>query len=361
MGARGRITLLGALIKRELKPTRELSYKIFSCILCEACKDLCPTGINIPEAIYQGRIHLKDVYVGGRMLSKTVKYSVSKMDSLFTILRVFSRTLYPLLYRTGKLRYIPDIPARPFKDSFQVYKSEQKIGRIALFVGCSVNYLYPRIGEALVDILIRSGYEVVVLKSEVCCGAPMRAMGFEDEAAILARKNIEIFNKMRAEAILSLCPTCTLTIRKQYPQLTSDTIKKIKDINEFFFENDIISGLEIPRRIVTYHDPCHLRYGLDIQKEPRKILKELKGIDFREMQNAEECCGFGGLFSLDFKSLSVDIGKKKMDSISRTGADTVVTSCPGCIMQLEDLRKAANAKINIIHIVELLAEAVQGQ
>jgi glycolate oxidase iron-sulfur subunit len=361
MGARGRVTMLGALVEKRLKPTNELSQRIFSCIQCEACKDLCPTGIDIPEAIYHGRMYLRNFYTKDRILRKTIKFSLERMDSLFSVFKGLYKTAYPFLYRTGKLRYIPHMASTPFKNSIQVYKQERKKGRVALFVGCSVNYLYPHLGTALLQVLIARGYEVVVLKGEVCCGAPMRAMGLEDEAVLLAQKNIEIFNKMRAEAILSICPTCTLTIRKQYPLLTGGTIEKIMDINEFFIRHDIINDLQTEKRVVTYHDPCHLRYGLNIYREPRELLGNIKGIEFVEMQNAEECCGFGGFFSLNFKSLSKDIGKKKMSNITNTNADTVVTSCPGCMMQLEDLRRDADTDIQIIHMVELIAEAMQGK
>ncbi len=368
MGARGRIAMLGALREKTLAPTKRLSDKIFSCILCEACKDLCPTGINIPETIYHGRIKLKEFYRRGHLLRTGVKFSLSRMDTVFSVLRVLQKFFYPPLYKMGRLRYIPEIAPSSFKKSAQVYKNTEfrnsfpskKNARIALFVGCSVNYLYQHLGDALLRILLTKGYEVVVLKGEVCCGAPMRALGLEKEAIRLAKKNIGLFNKMRVEAILCMCPTCTMTIKKQYPLLVKDSIEKIMDINEFFIKNNLISGLETTRKVITYHDPCHLRYGLGIKNEPREVLKNIQGIELIEMQDAEECCGFGGLFCLNFKKLSKDIGKKKINSIYNSWADTVITSCPGCIMQLEDLKRTTNTKINIMHVVEVVDEAMHG-
>jgi glycolate oxidase iron-sulfur subunit len=358
LGARGRIALLGALTENKLPPTKELSDRIFSCILCEACKDLCPTGINISEAIYQGRTDLKNYYRRGRLLRTAMKLSFPRMDSLFVLLKGLYKSLYPFLYKKGKLRYLPDIPPKPFKESLQVYKCEKRVGRVALFVGCSVNYLFPYLGDALLHILISKGYEVIILKGEVCCGAPMRSLGLEQEAVTLAQKNIRIFNKMRVESILSMCPTCTMVIKNQYPLFAGGTIEKIMDVNEFFVKNNIYSGLTSMKRVVTYHDPCHLYYGLNIKDEPREVLSGIGGIELVEMQNAEECCGFGGFFSLNFKELSKDIGKKKMKSIHKTEADTLVTSCPGCIMQLEDIKRDTGSDITIMHIIEVLAEAM---
>ncbi len=368
MGARGRIAMLGALRENELAPTKRLSDKIFSCILCEACRDLCPTGINIPEAIYQGRAELKDYHSRGRLFRTSIKFSLSRMDTIFSILRGLQKFLYPPLYKAGRLRYIPEIASSPFKDSAQVYKNtklrsnspSKKIGRVAVFVGCSINYFYPHLGDALLHILLTKGYDVVVLRGEVGCGAPMRSLGLEKEAEALAKKNIELFNKMKTEAILCMCPTCTMTIKKQYPLLVGDTIEKIMDVNEFFIKDKIIRSLKTVQRVVTYHDPCHLHYGLGIKNEPREILKNIQGIKFVEMRNAEECCGFGGFFSLNFKNLSKTMGKKKINDIHNTWADTLVTSCPGCMMQLEDLKRETNTEINIMHMVEVVDEAMHG-
>ncbi len=229
-----------------------------------------------------------------------------------------------------------------------------------MFAGCSVNYFYPHLGDALLHILLTIGYEVVVMKGEMCCGAPLRSFGLEKEATALAEKNIELFNKMKTEAILCICPTCTMTIKNQYPLLTEKTIEKIMDVNEFFIDDKILGYLKPVHRVVTYHDPCHLRYGLGIKNEPREILRKLHGIKFIEMQNAGECCGFGGFFRLNFQDLSKAMGGKKLAEINSTRADTIVTSCPGCIMQFEDIKNKAYAKIDVIHIVELIDEAMHG-
>jgi len=360
MGARGRIAMLGALTENKLSPTKALSDRIFSCILCEACRDLCPAGINIPEAIHHGRVNLRDFYSKGRLLRTAIKFTCFRMDTAFFILRRLQRVFYPLLRRTDSIRYMPYIASTPFKNTSQMYRGIRKIGRVAVFAGCSVNYFYPHLGNALLNILLTKGYEVIIMKAEVCCGAPMRALGLEEVAMKLAKANIELFNKTKTEAILCMCPTCTLTIKKQYPLLVGDSIEKIMDVNEFFIKKDFTRGLRTDSRVITYHDPCHLRYGLAIKDEPREILKGIQGIEFIEMQNAEECCGFGGFFSLHFKELSRTIGKKKINNIHNTLADTIVTSCPGCMMQLEDLKREVSNEVNIMHIVEILDEAMHG-
>ena len=360
MSARGRVAMLGEVYGDRLSHTGKLADKIFSCMLCGACKNICPTGIDIPEAIYQGRAVLRKSYKKGRLSRKALKLSISRLDISFPILRVIQKLLYQPLKGTVGLRYIPPVTSRPFNKSVQVYKNMKKIGRVAIFAGCSINYFYPNLGNALSRILLSRGYEVVVFKGEVCCGAPLRSLGLEPETAKLARQNIEHFNRVRAEAIISMCPTCTMVIKDQYPVLTGDTITNIMDINEFMLKYDIASGLEMDPHTVTYHDPCHLTYGLQIKKEPREILNSIKGIELSEMKHPDECCGFAGLFSMHFKDIAKKISSNKMENIRNTSADTVVTSCPGCVMQLEGLKRETNAKVSVKHIVEIIDEAMHG-
>ena len=360
MGARGRVVLLGELCSDNLAPTKKLAERIYSCMLCEACKGVCPTGINIPEVIYRGRALLKKAYKKGFMSKKALRIAIKNMGSTMPFARVLQKLLYKPLSRSLGLRYFPEITPKPFNRNIQVYKNVKKTGRIAIFAGCNVNYFYPHLGYALSNVLLTKGYEVVVFKGEECCGAPLRSMGLEDEASDMAKRNLDHFNKVRADAIISLCPTCTMVIRDQYPVIVGDTISNIMDLNEFLIKFNFIDDLETLSGVVTYHDPCHLSHGLGIREEPRKILNAIKGMEYREMKHADECCGFAGLFSMQFKDMANTIGMKKIENISNTSADTVVTSCPGCIMQLESLCKKAHLRINIKHMVEVVDEAMHG-
>ncbi|UCH81962.1 MAG: (Fe-S)-binding protein [Nitrospiraceae bacterium] len=359
-GARGRVVLLGELCSDKLAPNKKLAERIYSCMLCEACKGVCPTGINIPEVIYKGRALLKKSFKKGYISKKALRTAITYMNSTMPFARVFQKLFYRPFSRTFGLRYFPEISSKPFNKNIQVYKNVKKTGRIAIFAGCNVNYFYPHLGYSLSHGLLSRGYEVVVFKGEECCGAPLRSMGLEDEASDMARRNLDHFNRVRADAIISLCPTCTLVIREQYPLIVGDTISNIMDLNEFLIKFDFIHDLEAATGIVTYHDPCHLSHGLGIREQPRKILNSIKGLEYREMKHADECCGFAGLFSMQFKEMANTIGMKKIENISNTSADTVVTSCPGCIMQLESLCRKAHLRINIKHMVEVVDEAMHG-
>lgn len=352
MSARGRLALLRGLAEKRLTPTKTLSDRIFSCLLCEACKGICPLGLDIPEIIYGGRRGLRNSSLKGRLLGGATSFFINRMDIAFLLLSLLRRVF------STRFSYLPPITTTPLKRIQGVYRNRKAVGRVAVFLGCSVNYIYPSHGEALINILRRHNYEVVILSGEVCCGAPLRSMGLEDEMIPLAKRNIEIFKNIKAMAVVSLCPTCTMVIKRQYPLLTGDMIPNIMDVNEFLVRHGILKGLMMGGMTVTYHDPCHLSYGLGITEEPRRLLQGIEGIRFVEMRHPRDCCGFGGPFSMLFKDLSMDIGRRKIEDIKYTDAKTVVTSCPGCIMQLGNLKRQTGTDIQIMHIVELIDRAM---
>ncbi len=354
MAARGRLTLLRGLSLGQLTQSPVINDRVFSCILCGACAGLCPPGVDITEALYHGRNILKGSDKKRRYLRLLTKFSIKNPDLSFRLLKMLQHILFPYLTKKGILPFQSQLPDSPLRDEHYIYKAAKKRGRVALFTGCSVNFLYPHLGEALINVLIKSGYEVVLPQGEVCCGMPFRTLGLEEEAIRLAEKNMRVFGKLKVEAILSLCPTCILALKEQYPKLIGDGMDRAMDVSSFFIDkikSPHGSRLAPHAESVTYHDPCHLNYSLGIKKEPREILKNI-GFELIEAEG-EGCCGFGGLFSISYKDISRSLLQKRVDAYLRTGADTIVTSCPGCIMQLSSGVKDKK----VFHVIELIEEA----
>jgi len=262
-----------------------------------------------------------------------------------------------------RFRLIPSPTSIPFRQRQMLFRNGTPKGRVALFVGCSINHLYPDIGEDLLDILLNLGYEVVLRQGEVCCGAPVRETGYDDLALDLAKKNVEVFTGMHVDAILTACPTCTLTLKVQYPKLMNvpkSFTDKIMDVNQFLADR-----LEIDLNFsgrVMYHDPCHLLNGLSVQSEPRKLIKQT-GAELITAKNKTGCCGFGGTFGFMHYDLSKKIGKRRRDEVIKAEIDTLITSCPGCKMQFEDSLKEDSLKndkkIQVLHTVEFLRKAMK--
>ncbi|MBI4685501.1 MAG: (Fe-S)-binding protein [Nitrospirae bacterium] len=357
MGARGRLALLRGLSAGQLSPTPLLNDRIFSCLLCEACSDLCPSGVDIMEDIYKGRSLLKQSDRKRRLLRILTKLFIRNPALSFRISHILQNILFPYL---SKKRFVPAnfrLPDSPFRNGHSVYKVMKKKGRVAVFTGCSTNFLYPHLATSLVNILLKSGYEVIVPSGEVCCGAPLRALGLEDEAKELAKKNMRIFGRLKVEAVLSPCPTCILTIKKEYPKMIGSGIKNATDVISFLLEKlEILQLSLLGKRFPTaaYHDPCHLLYGLGVKNQARELLNKI-GVSVIEKEG-NGCCGFGGPFSLSFREISGNLLQKQAERYLATGADAVVTACPGCMMQLSKAIK----DMPVFHIVELIEEAYCG-
>jgi glycolate oxidase iron-sulfur subunit len=353
-GARGRLTLLRGLLTEQLSPSASLRERIYDCLLCGACEKLCPLHVDITEAIRHGRSLLPASDLAGRCIRFFIRFSVKRPDLSFRIAQMLQHTVSPYLFRKGIIPFPLSLPDIPLKDDRQVYKPEKKLGRIALFTGCSTNYLFPSLGASLINVLIHLGYEVVLPKGEVCCGAPLRSLGMEDEAVELANKNYDVFGKLNAEAIISLCPTCVLSLKVHYPKLIGKELSNVMDISSFLSDKLNSSQLSEVRSLksVTYHDPCHMIYSLGVEKEPRELIRSA-GVDLVDA-GQQGCCGFGGVFSLCYKDISRNLRGKTADAYKRTGADALVTSCPGCMLQLGTGLKDKP----VLHIIELLEEAI---
>lgn len=349
MGARGRLILLQGLLRGEIEPSRLLNERIFSCILCGACSGTCPLGVDIPEAIYRGRALLSAGDKKRRFLRPIAKWSSRRPDLAFRALRLGERLVLPFLAKRGVIPFSPELPEAPLRKTEQVFKAHKKKGRVAVFVGCSINYVFPHMGESLINVLQKIGYEVVLPQGETCCGAPLRSLGLEKEAEELARKNYRVFSRLKVDAILSLCPTCTLSLKTEYPKMIGKGLDRVMDISVFL--NDKLGAVDKIYRTSYYHDPCHLSYGLGVTQEPREIIRKA-GLDLVGA-NEQGCCGFGGLYCLSFKDISSNLLQKRTEKITGTAADTVVTSCPGCVLQLS--RTITDRPV--LHLIELIEEA----
>ncbi len=376
-GARGRLTLLRGLLTGQLSSSPLLKDRIFSCILCGACETLCAPHVDITAAICQGRRLLGSQDRRVRCLRLLTRFFLRRPAMSFKIARSLQQVgitpwksldLLSALYRwalaeeglspgcSSGVSFQVALSHSPLRDDRQVYKPERKIGRIALFTGCSTNFLFPRLGKSLINVLVHLGYEVVLPKGEVCCGAPFRSLGFEEDAAALARKNVEIFGKLNAEAILSLCPTCVLSMKTHYPKLLGKGLENVMDAPSFLLDR-LGSRQLFPLsdiRTATYHDPCHLNYSLGVRKEPRELIRRT-GVELREAED-DGCCGFGGLFSLHHRDLSKALLSRRVAAYTKTGADVIVTSCAGCMLQLS----AGIKSRPVSHLIELVEKAVCG-
>jgi L-lactate dehydrogenase complex protein LldE len=236
--------------------------------------------------------------------------------------------------------------------------------QISLFVTCIVDQLFPNVGMSVARVLEGLGYEVMFPPAQTCCGQPAFNSGYRDDARTVALHFLEVFRD--SEYIVVPSGSCTSMISHHYAELFGndpvrlDEIhrleKKVWEFSRFVTE---VAGVEdVGARfesVVTYHDSCHALRELRIKDGPRRLLARVKGLELREMDTAEECCGFGGTFSVKFPEVSGGMARTKIESIKRTGASVVVSIDSSCLMQLQGTIRREGLPVTTMHLAEVLA------
>jgi L-lactate dehydrogenase complex protein LldE len=236
--------------------------------------------------------------------------------------------------------------------------------RVSLFVTCVVDQLFPKVGMAMADVLERLGYRVDFPEDQTCCGQPAFNTGYRDEARQVARHFLKVFG--HAEYIVVPSGSCTSMIAHHFHDLfpaEPDALAaahaltpRVWEFSQFLLEvarvDDVGARLE---DVVTYHDSCHALREFGIREGPRRLLANVRGLELREMDSAEECCGFGGTFSVKLPEISGGMARTKIDSIVRTGAKTVVSVDSSCLMQIQGALSRAELPVRTMHLAEVLA------
>jgi len=236
--------------------------------------------------------------------------------------------------------------------------------RVSLFVTCMVDQLFPKVGMAMTGVLERLGYQVDFPESQTCCGQPAFNSGYREEARTVARHFLNTFEA--CETIVAPSGSCTAMVTHHFAELfhkEPDTLARVHNLEKRVYEFSTflteVAGVEdVGARmdgIVTFHDGCHALRELGIKSAPRRLLAHVRGLELREMTPAEECCGFGGTFSVKFAELSGAMARTKIEAIQRTGAGTVVSLDPSCLMQIQGALSRAGSPIRTMHLAEVLA------
>ena len=236
--------------------------------------------------------------------------------------------------------------------------------RVALFVTCLVDLMRPRIGFAAIELLEAAGCEVVVPKTQTCCGQPAWNSGDHAAAALLAKKVIAEFAGF--EYVVAPSGSCADHIRTEYPTILADDpdwhgqavalASRVYELTDFLV--NVAKLKSAPGRFagsVTYHDSCTGLRSLGIKAQPRALLATMPGVELKEMTGAEECCGFGGTFSVKFGEVSAAIAERKCGNACATGAGAIVGGDLGCLLNIEGkLRRMGDETTRVLHVAEVL-------
>jgi len=225
------------------------------------------------------------------------------------------------------------------------------------------NYVNPSVKNAVLITLEKNGFAVNIPKNFSCCGIAARSAGDFETFKQLAEKNINQIPD-DVDYIITDCASCG-SVWEFYPEFVSEEYKqkakrlaeKSININKFLAEREIyLPNNSKTSKKITYHDPCHLKRFQHVFEEPRKILKQIQGVDFIEMKDADVCCGAAGTFCITQPQISQAISKNKAENIINSGANIVCTSCAGCKIGLYQGLINENSEIPVYHPVELLAQ-----
>ncbi|MDO5851131.1 MAG: fumarate reductase (CoM/CoB) subunit TfrB [Methanobacteriaceae archaeon] len=305
---------------------------LYCCTSCGKCGKVCPKEINIfGNAIEKLRDQACKDKIGPLPEHKAMKKNIDETG----------RSVKPNLeseYPNGFIKSLPE---------------SDKKGKIAFFTGCMIDNKLPEIGQGLINILEKLGYTVDIPKQQVCCGSPLIRTGQLDSISNLVKQNYETFKDY--DIVLTVCAGCGATLKNDYPNY--DAKLNVMDISEFLVDKLDIDKMKELDLKVTYHDPCHLARSQGIREEPRKILENIKGVEFIEMEHPDTCCGAGGGVKSGKPDIAMGLAKDRAEDIKKLDVDYVVTICPFCEYNIQDALNEEKIDVPVINIIKLLEKA----
>ena len=234
--------------------------------------------------------------------------------------------------------------------------------KVHIFIPCFVDQLYPSVGFNMVKLLEKAGCEVSYSANQTCCGQPAFNAGFKGEAKEVCIKFLDDFKQ--AETIVTPSASCAGFIKNYYTGLLEETpykhaAQKIKarifELSDFLVNRIEFTdfGAEL-NTIATYHDSCAALRECKVKQEPRILLGKVKGLELKEMNDVETCCGFGGTFAVKFESISIAMADQKIHHASQTGAATLVSTDMSCLMHIDGCMKHQQKDIKVMHLADVL-------
>ena len=236
---------------------------------------------------------------------------------------------------------------------------------IQLFITCLVDSFYPKTGEAIVDILQRLGLIVEFARDQTCCGQPAFNAGLRAEARPIAEHTIQVFEKKTGDIVMP-SGSCAHMFKHGYLELFQDDptwlpraqalSKRVFEFTEYLVDQLGVTDLGAEwNGTLTYHPSCHLLRGMEIDQQPRALLANVRGATIVDLPQREECCGFGGMFSMEHPELSAEWLKRKIGNFEKTHAPTLVVAEAGCLMHIAGGLHRQKKKPRVVHIAEVLA------
>ncbi len=377
---RGRIFQMAQVAAGLLPIANSYLEHIDLCLACRGCESACPSGVEYGKLVEAARAEIEQVrrrsfparlarrFVYGRLLvsprlltlagNLAALYQRSGLERLVRASRILR--LSKRLEALDRLRP----PAEPpffFEQLGRTFPARgERRYRVAFAAGCIANVSFARLNEATVRVLQQNGCQVEVPAAQTCCGALHVHAGLREEARALARRNVAAFAGGHYDAVITNAAGCGSTL-KEYGELLGPEGRalaaKVRDVTEFLAAAGLNREMGPLNITATYQDSCHLAHGQRIRSQPRELLAAVPGLRFRELPLADLCCGSAGVYNVEHTAMSMSLLEKKMQMAASTGADTIVTANPGCLLQLRAGAALFGRHQRVLHVVEVLDEA----
>lgn len=387
--ARGKLALLDGLRYGMFMNSKGVFERLNRCLLCGSCEANCPGGVNVIEIFIKARAILAD-FMGLSPLKKAVLRGILACPETFNHLIELGSSLQRLFIRpANKLlgtssarlvssfignRHFKPLAPLPFHRTVPFLNTDRHHSslKVAFFVGCLIDKVFPHIAQATVDVLSHHNVGIFIPEELGCCGIPAILSGDTIAFDRLVRYNMKRLDAVDIDYLVTSCATCAFAIRKIWPAMVqkdpsgfSARVKviaeKTMDINQFLVSEFEIKKMEGKNdgntAVLTYHDPCHLKKCLGVSAEPRTLIKANPAYRLKEMPEADWCCGLGGSFNLQHYKISASIGKQKRNNIKASGCSVVATGCPACMIQISDILSKSKDRIVVKHSIEIYAES----
>ena len=372
---RGRVYLMRAVAEKRLDVTEGFRRHLDLCLGCRACETACPAGVPFGALLETSRAEIERRGRPWReRLIASLIYGVfphpARLRALLAAGRLYRRSgLQGLIRRTGVLASVPRLAAMERllpEESARVALPEvvpargRQRGRVALLTGCVQRYLYADVNRDTARLLSLAGWEVVVPRGQGCCGALELHGGRIDALRRRAAALASVFPG-DVDWVVTNAAGCGSAMR-EYAHWTTDAAatrlaSRTRDVTELLAEAEL--PLQPLPLTVTYHDPCHLAHGQNVRAAPRALLAKIPGLTVVPLADSELCCGSAGVYNILEPAMAAQLLAQKVDRIVQSGARTVVTGNPGCLLQIASGCRQRGLDVEVIHPVTLVARAVR--
>jgi len=386
---RGRIFQMIRVKDGEAPVNATFVEHIDKCLDCRACETACPSGVEYGKLVEFARARIAVEYkrpffsrLARKFVYRWLLPRPGRIAFFARLFRIYQKSgLQTLARKTGVLRAMglaerEALMPRVDDEFFfrRLGKTFPALGetraRVAFFGGCLAQVMFAELNEATIRVLTANGCEVTVPRQQVCCGALASHAGDREAARGGARRNLRAFGGDEFDSILTNAAGCGSTL-KEYSHLFSEGEpeyeaakefeSRVRDVTEFLNTLGLVAPMKGLATRITYQDSCHLLHGQKVREAPRRLLKAMPGIEFVELPYSEICCGSAGVYNVTETEASMELLAEKMKNAAATGAETIVTANPGCLLQMRAGAHIYKTGQRVLHVMELLDRAILDQ